>query len=144
MLRKIMVVGAVMAGVIIGNFAFTPAVAEARSATYCTDSQSRLLGMPTWYKYLNYRWTGSECEVEFSFPQDVGKVLLAVFEMLLRVVVLLAVALVVWGSIKYIISQGEPERVAGARTTIINAVVGIVIALIATAVVNLIARTVTG
>ncbi len=93
-------------------------------------------GLPTWYKYL-------ECDnlnnvVNFSLEQ-VWLVVAAVLEMMLRISVLVAVFFIIWGGFQMLLSSGNPERVSGARTTILNAVVGLVIAVVATGVVTLIA-----
>lgn len=106
------------------------------------QSSSALLGLPTWYKYLDATMdeTGGCSFESFSFPGDIGKVLLAVFEILIRLSAIVAVGYVIYGGFKYILSRGEPDKLAAARTTIINALVGIVIAISATVIVNLIAR----
>jgi hypothetical protein len=65
---------------------------------------------------------------------------LAIFEDLLRVAGLAAVAFVIYGGIRYITSQGEPEGTKGALSTIVNALIGLVIAIIAAATVSFIAN----
>lgn len=106
----------------------------------CTGSSKTFLGFPTWYKYLDFQEGSEDCEIEFNFATDISKILLAVFEILLRVAGLVAIGFVLFGGFQYILSQGEPEQVKGAKSTIINAIIGLVIAISATAVVNLIAR----
>ena len=59
-------------------------------------------------------------------------------EILLRIAGLVAVVYVVMGGFKYMTSQGEPENLKQAQGTIINALIGLVIAMLATAVVNVI------
>lgn len=99
-----------------------------------------ILGLPTWYKYLEGEAIGTKCAVVFAFPQDIGAILLAITEILLRIGVYVAIAMVVWGGFQYQLSQGQPDKTKSARSTIINALVGVVIAVLATAIVNLIGR----
>ncbi len=102
------------------------------------------LGFPTWYKYINHgigttSFGQGTCTPVFSFPGDIGNVLLAIVEILLRIAALVAVAFVIVGGFGYITSQGEPERTRAAQGTIINAIIGLVIAIIATFVVTFLA-----
>lgn len=62
---------------------------------------------------------------------DVPLVLLVIIDDLLRIAALVTIGFVLYGSIRYITSQGNPENTASAQSTIINALVGLVIAIIA-------------
>ncbi|MDZ7744461.1 MAG: hypothetical protein U5K77_01745 [Candidatus Saccharibacteria bacterium] len=109
---------------------------------------------PTWYEYLEYEYLdgSQEGEIEgcsLTLPTDkdgntdvgatAGRVLLAVFEIILRIAGLVAVAMVIFGGFKYMLSQGEPEATKGARTTIINALIGLGIAVSGTIIINIVA-----
>lgn len=92
--------------------------------------------LPTWHKYLDH---DDGCRIsEFNFPHDLTAVTLAVVEILLRIGVLAAVGFVIYGGFMYMTSQGEPDKAANARKTIVNAVAGLVIGLLATGVVSFI------
>ena len=121
-------------------------------ATACTPTHGSgggLLGFPTWYKYLGGEEIADKCSVVFDFPDDIGKILLAVVEILLRVAGMVAVGFVIYGGFQYMLSQGDknvqgvPEKANAARGTIINALIGVVIAVIATVAVSFVARTLT-
>ena len=112
--------------------------AETEAPGNCADTSDSFLGFPTWYKYLQVN-PSDGCEITFEFPQDITKVLLALFEILLRVAGIVAVVFVVVGGFQYITSSGEPDRAKAARGTIINALVGLVIAAMATVIVNVVA-----
>lgn len=116
----------------------TPATASGATSELCSENGSSLLGFPTWYKYLDpiYNAGAGECEITFDVNEDIGKVLLAVVEILLRVSGMIAVAFVMYGGFQYIFTQGDPEKAKSARKTIINAIIGIAIALVATGAVN--------
>jgi hypothetical protein len=92
--------------------------------------------IPSWYKYIEGNQTSNGCELTFNFPADIPQVLAAVVEIILRVGALVAVGFVIYGGFQYMLSQGEPDRTKNARNTIINAVIGLVIAIFATIIVN--------
>ncbi len=105
----------------------------------CTERT--FFGLPVWYRYLNDGTRMAEvngvCQFVngFQFPGDMALVTLGILDILLRLAGLIAVAFVVWGGIQFVISQGEPDAAKQARQTIINALIGLVIALMATAIV---------
>ena len=126
-----------------------PAVAHAQTGgnlAHCGESAQSFLSFPTWYKFLNPQIVTQNdkrepipptCEVDFEFtPEKIGAVLLAVFEIILRVAALVTIVFVIWGGIQLQLSQGEPDRFSNARTTVINALVGLVIVLSSVAIVN--------
>lgn len=99
---------------------------------------------PTWYKYLEVKFDGvtQKCEIQFSVMKankfnggDVLLVGLGVIDILIRIAALVAVGFVLFGGIKYITSQGSPEGTKSAQNTILNALIGLAIAVVASAVV---------
>ncbi len=93
-----------------------------------------IFGIPTWYKYLEKK-SVTPCQPELREIKDATLILLAVVEALVKVSAFLALAYLIWGGIKYTTSQGSPEGTKGAKDTILNAVIGLVITLSATAIV---------
>jgi len=96
---------------------------------------------PVWYKYLieagkmEVNSATGRCEVVGYGPDkfmvtDLGLVALALVDIAFRIVGLVAVAYVVWGGIQFVTAQGETERTKKARQTVINALIGMIIALI--------------
>jgi hypothetical protein len=76
-------------------------------------------------------------------PQGLGAIwliVLAVFEDVLRIGGLLAVFMIIYGGIRYTTSSGDPQDTKGAQSTIINALIGLTIVVIAAASVAFIAR----
>ena len=65
-------------------------------------------------------------------------IVLAVLDATMRVSGIVAVVMVVYGSYKFILSVGEPDKATGARKTIINAMVGLVIVIISSSVISFI------
>lgn len=109
-------------------------------ATGCSGSS--FFGIPAWYKYLKLT-TNSDGSCNFSSfsfwpPDNFLLVLLAILDMLLYVSSIVAVIFVIYGGIQYITSQGNPENSKKAQSTIINALIGMVISILAATVVNFI------
>ena len=57
---------------------------------------------------------------------------------------LVAVAFIIYGGIKYVISQGDPGKTRSATQTIIYAVVGLIVVLMAAAITSLVTGSVSG
>ena len=107
---------------------------------------SSFFSLPTWYKYLPKDEANSaitkKCEVSFELMEG-GKfngdgiilVTLAIIDILIRVAGLVAVAFIIWGGFQYMTSQGSPDNAKAAQSTILNAVIGLVVALLAASIV---------
>lgn len=116
--------------------AVTAPVVEPVSA----DCDSSLLGIPPWYRGLT---TGSDCAI--VSPNNVGgienfiwRIVLNVIQMGLVIVAYIAVFFIIYGGFLFITGGSNPSQVEKARKSILNAVVGLVIALAAIAVTNFI------
>lgn len=96
---------------------------------------------PTWYEYLpkGASASGSTCSPALTSLSDVWLIVAAVIEILLRLASLAAVGFVLYGAILFITSQGSPEQTTQARNTIINALIGLAIAVSASIVVAFLA-----
>lgn len=101
------------------------------------------LGIPHWYRGL----VNGDCTVkspeEFKTGDDdsgmtkyVTIIVLNVADMLLRLVGLVSFGLILYSGFVYVTSTGLAQRVESAKKTLQNAVIGLVIALLATAIVN--------
>jgi len=84
-----------------------------------------------WCAYYNLHMLGSVYS-SVSIPEFAHRIANA----LIFVVGAVSVIMVIWGGLKYAVSMGHPKRVASARDTIVNALVGVVIALCSYAIVN--------
>lgn len=122
-----------------------------RFAATCQDLggslPDRIYGIPTWYKYLPSEDVAGKCSPVIDLTGDgqasVVAILLAVFDILIFFAGLIAVGYVIFGAIQFMVSQGEPDKIKNARSTIMNALVGLVLVLVSTVVVNLIGNTLT-
>lgn len=128
--------------------------------TYAGSCEKTFLGMRPWYMGLTESKadsTGaSTCVIKG--PDDdkdgtatsaemanfVWKIALNIMADISLMVGYVAIAFVVWGGYKYIMSNGEPGNVATAKKTITNALIGLVIAILSTVIVNTIIVVVNG
>ncbi len=110
--------------------------------------EKKFLGLNTWYHYLKTN-PPPDCSIkQFNVlpngtPSDIPLVLLAVVDDLLRIAGLLAVMFVIYGGILYVTSQGNPDQTSKAQSTILNALGGFALSLIAIAFVSFIGSKVT-
>lgn len=113
------------------------------------DPNKTFFGLPVWYKYLpvNNDDPLGQCRVTITkrgeglegvISTDYALIALAGIDMLLRIAGMVAVGFVIYGGIRYVTSQGEPENTKNAMSTIINALIGLVIAFVAAALVSFI------
>ncbi len=92
--------------------------------------------IPPWYKYIERSVDDTgHCGLNFDFPNDLGLVALALVEILLRIAAIVAVAYIVYAGFLYITSQGEPDKAKSAQQTITNAVIGLIVSILATGIV---------
>lgn len=116
-------------------------------AVPCTGGS--FLGLPSWYSHLECAETTGVDSITGSptttqTPQikglgDIWKIVASVLEILLRLASLIAIGFVVYGGILYVASQGAPDKTKQALTTIINAIVGLVITITAATIVSFVA-----
>ena len=110
----------------------------ALAADPCKNS---FLGFPSWAEYLSFNPDSpGNCVITTTGGNPAILIPMAVLDILIRLSGLVAVFFVAYGGIKLAASQDSPEQVSGARKTILNAVIGLAIALIASQIVKFIAQ----
>jgi hypothetical protein len=114
------------------------AVAVSPSAFAANDGcRSSFFGIPVWYKYLNL---DDDCNIVTDKQQNVAaKIILGIIDIALFLAGLLAVIMILWGGFQFIFANGEPGSIANARKTILNAVIGLIIAILASQIVRFVA-----
>ncbi len=119
------------------------AVAAPQSVAAAGDPtcEQRLLGMiPPWFRGLTYKDTSGQCQI--SQPDDVGgfiwKIALNIIEIGMFLVGYIAFFLILYGGFLFLTGGGVPSQIENARKTILNAVIGLAIALGSIAITNLI------
>jgi len=99
------------------------------------DCEKTFLGIPSWYKGLTPGGP-PECNIEITAVMDIWKIALNLAEILLRLGIYFAIGFIIYGGVQFVISQGSPDKVAAAKKTILNAVIGLVLSISATAIVG--------
>ena len=148
-LMKKFLVGLLVLVFSVSGLAFAvPATVNAATCTMGQDTDSNFFSFPTWYRGLkgvtkdvtNPDQTKTTiCTMEGSSPGSmVFTIALNIIDIALRVVALAAVGFVIYGGFRYVISRGEPEETKKAMDTILKALIGAVIAMIAAVAVSFI------
>lgn len=104
------------------------------------------LAFPRWYDGLCkdgkiQAISSTNASGDGSLGGMIWKIVLNIIAMMLHVVGYVSLGFIIWGGIKFIISGDNANGVASARKTILNAVIGLVISIMSTAIVNVIAGT---
>lgn len=125
------------------NFINSTAALVAPGAS-CPISHHSFFFLPPWWEYLNGAGDAlGQCSPAFSFPGSILPVGLAVLDMLLRVAGFIAVISIMIAGTQYLFAGGNPEKAAGARSRLYNSLIGLAIALTATAFVTFIGHQLT-
>ena len=130
----------------------TTATTSAATANSCTN-KTTFFGLPAWYEYLQVDFTPDggvdsngvptgDCEINTDSSSGNVFILisLAIIDILFRLGAIVAVIFVVYGGFMFITSQGEPAKIVSARKAILNAVIGLVIVILASQIVKFIAK----
>lgn len=111
-----------------------------QNVSAASDACNRgFLGFPAWYRGL----TKDDGSCDIVNPSDdlsgfIWKVVLNVIEMAMIAIAYVTVFFILFGGFQFLTSQGAPDGMAKARTTILNAVIGLVISLVAVGIINFI------
>lgn len=101
----------------------------------CTDT---VLGIPAWYKGLT---EGSDCTIKKIGAGGVElrvfavQIALNVIQAAFVIVAYIAIFFIIKGGFLYIIARGDPANITSAKQTITRAIIGLIIALLSTAIV---------
>lgn len=125
----------VLSGLLFAFFAGGGVVATLPSApaAACT---STFLTLPPWYDGLS-----KDCKnIDTSIgPEKFIPILVSnIVEIILQLVGYVAVLFIIYGGFLYMTSTGEPQKLAGAKSTILNAIIGLIVAIFAVTIVNFI------
>lgn len=100
-----------------------------------TGCIKEFLMLPHWYKYLEVR-ESSSCAPQINQLNDFWLIGLALIEILTRIAVFVAIAYIIYAGVKYSESRGNVDKAAAAKNTLIDAIAGLIIAMVATAIVS--------
>ena len=137
-------------------FALNPVTAPKASAAPCDDFQKTVLGVPTWYKYLQGDDSSGTCRPvirnEDTIQGDISQeninnfvpIALAILEIAITLGGIIAFIMIIWASFNFVLSLGEPDKATSARKMIQNALIGLVIMVLSTRVISFIGNRLTG
>ena len=121
-----------------GLLGFVPATMYTAYAAPCA-SEFKILTVEPWYHDLCKPGTNDVDVKEAGGPAKfAGQVAINLLSIALQLAGYLAVGFVIWGGIKYILAAGDPGKLSSAKTIIQNALIGLLLALSAVAILNLI------
>src|SRR5260221_13082017 len=89
---------------------------------------------PPWWEYLKQPLP-PDCAINFTFPNDILPVALAIVDILMRVAGLVAVISIIIAGVMYITAGGDVQKTASARKRIYNALIGLAIVSVASGLV---------
>lgn len=138
----------------------------AGSQSFAQSCNSSFFGLEPWYYFLpdadfyGPKNSGSKsCSLKcFNLTEqpkgqanacgesksELPLILLAVIDDLLRIAGMVAVAFVLYGGFQYVTSQGNPDATSRAQGTIINALIGLALAIVSILIVSYIGNAVGG
>lgn len=94
--------------------------------------------LPDLYAGLRGRNGADSCEVTVTRLNDILVLVGNVISILMFIAGVVAIAFIIVGGFMYITSSGEPANIKKAKETIVNAVIGLVIAMVSFGVVRFI------
>lgn len=121
--------------VVLGSM-FMAIIYPIPAAAAKVSCSSRILTLPCWYRGLPADKNG---QPKIDDVRNLAIIGTNVLDMMLQLIGYIAVGFIIWGGFQFMLSDGNPDKAAGARKTIINASVGLLIALASVAIVNFVA-----
>ena len=137
-LNKILIIGMILVG--FSSFLVISSPIIVNAAGSC-EQDATFLGIPTWYRGL----IDSDCEIKkisekvtdgISLSTFIWTIVLNLADGLFRIAGVIATGFIVRAGFQYMISQGNSSKVAASKTTLVNAIIGLVIASLSVALTN--------
>ena len=137
---KRLLVALLTAASLIGAMLAPPALLAAPVSAACSDAG--VLGITPWYRGLQKEVQGS-CQIKSPANGEVGKfvttIVLNVLQAGFTIAAYVAIFFIIKGGFLYIVSAGSSQGMEEGKKTITTAVIGLVIVLLAVAIINTIA-----
>lgn len=126
-----------------GGAMLAMAVPQTVAAQASDPCDKGFLGFPPWYRGLTVGSPSCSIASPTDIPQFIWAIALNVIEMVLVAVAYVAGFYILYGGFLFLTSQGKVDSAAKARTAILNAVIGLIIAMMAVAIVEFIVKGIT-
>jgi len=146
-MKRFFVAGLITIVGLFGLVAIFPTTVDAVSPC---PSTSAFLGFPNWYR-------GLDCEGdtdagtyhvivggETAIPRFIWTIVLNALDILLRIAGILAVVMILFSAFKYVTNGGNESKIAAAKTSLMQAVIGLLIAVAAATIVGFVIAGLTG
>lgn len=126
----------------VGSTVLSVGMAQPAMAAGCGNEKA-FLGFPYWYSRLP---RNADCTLKSpdtstnpnALSKFIWQIVLNIIEIALRAIAFIAFGFILFGGFQFISSLGKPDGMAKARTTILNAVIGMVIAIGSVGIVNVV------
>lgn len=143
MMRFTRILVSIVISTLVGGTAlsfFVPTTVSATTYSSC-DDENKVLNFPHWYDGLQTRDAAGHCEIispttSAELTSFIWQVVLNCIGIAFVAIGYIALGFILFGGFQFITSMGNSDKMAKARTTILNACIGMVIAISATAIVN--------
>lgn len=129
----------------VGGTAFAT-IATPVQAADCSG-RNTILTLPAWYRGLAVS-DGNSCRIispteaggggQAGISSFVWTIVLNIIDAMLQIIGYVAVGFMIYGGFLFLTSAGSPDGAAKARKTILNAAIGLIIAIASVGIVNLI------
>lgn len=133
----------VLAGALMLTGIFTGEKVEAKSAnlveikagsTLLHEHSFAFLGLRAWNEGVNF----DEVDGEEKLKESIWKIVFNIATLVLQIMGYIAVLIIAYGGFLYLISAGDPGKAEKGRKTIVNAVIGLALAMSASIVTSIV------
>lgn len=104
---------------------------------FAAQCESEFLMLPAWHRNLR---KDLDCQIVINKLSDIWTIVANIADILIHLAGLLAVVFIIYGGIRYITSQGESENLQSAKKILTNAIIGLILAILASTIVGFIAE----
>jgi hypothetical protein len=130
--------------IIVGGTASVAHAAGPSPTIKFESCKNTFFGLTPWYQYMSDEFKPGTCQVKCfnlfnqsinndcgNSKSDLPRVLLAVIDDLLRIAALVALTFVMVSALRFATSQGEPDKSTQAQDALVNALIGLAVAVVA-------------
>lgn len=129
--------------VVISTLSFTTALTFPTTSSAAGSCSGSFLTFPAWYNGLQ---SSSDCTFtpktnsngSVNFQLTITIIVLNVVDIILQLVGYASAIMLIVGGFKYMTAAGASDQMAGAKKTITNAIIGLVISILSAAIINMI------
>ncbi|MBQ6127290.1 hypothetical protein IJI69_01190 [Candidatus Saccharibacteria bacterium] len=138
-MKKILVYFSVILAMVMGVNMAAPMAVSAADDTDSCNATGVFFALRPWYHGLTEPING-KCEIKKpdgnSLPQFVWAIVLNILTDVMIMVGYVAIIMIAWGGYLYMFSRGMPDRAERGKKTLIAAVAGLAIAMLASVIMN--------